>query len=101
MNFCHIYFVGRASKDRIILESSSPRSISESKVSFDLKSSGASSEESFSAPHTLKNLKARKESNMTGNVPFRKPQTKFRINAINSNKGYFVLVLKGLSLLIE
>ena len=29
------------------------------------------------------------------------PRSKFRINAINSNKGYFVLVLQRFSLLIE
>ena len=84
--------------------------ISESQVSFELKVTEAVKSESFSAPHTLKNLKARKESNCKRDRKcVWKPQsapTKFLINAINLNKDYFVLVRtkifsKGFSLLIE
>ena len=93
-------WVGRASEDRIILEST----ISKSQVSFELKvklkrcvERGVVLRAAYAKNSALKNLKARKESNVTGNVSgsrSRRMQTKFRINAINSYKGYFVLVLQ-------
>ena len=88
------YFVGRASEDRIILVVKS--TISESQVSFELKVKRciewgvvlrAAYAQTFEGQERIKRDRKRVRKPQS-------PQTKFRINAINSYKGYFVLVLQ-------
>ena len=87
----HIYF---ASEDRIILEST----ISKSQVSFELK---VKLKRCIERGVVLRAAYAKKFEGQERIKRDRKcvwkpqsPQTKFRINAINSYKGYFVLVLQ-------
>ena len=105
VNFCHVYFVGHASEDRIRVIRST---ISESQVSFELKVKRCIERGVVLRVAYAQKFEGQERIKRDRKCVWkpRSPRTKFRINAINSNKGYSVLVMqrfftKGFSLLIE
>ena len=95
VNFCHVYFVGHASEDRIILVSSGPRSLNV-RYHFELKVKRCIERGVVLRAAYAQIFEGQERIKRDRKCVWKpqSPRTKFRINANNSNKGYFVLVLQ-------